>query len=537
MKRRQFLKNSSFAGIGLASVSTVSCSTPRDNQSKTEMTSDNFILKGAGIEELQKKMESGELSSKSITELYLKRIQDIDMNGPELNSVIELNPDAMDIAGKMDRERKEGKVRGPMHGIPVIIKDNIDSGDKMMTTAGSLALEGHKAAKDAFIVEKLRESGAVLLGKANLSEWANFRSSRSSSGWSSRGGQTKCPYALDRNPSGSSAGSAVAVSADLCTVAIGTETDGSVVSPSSVNGVVGIKPTVGLLSRTGIIPISATQDTAGPMGKTVKDTAILLGALIGVDKEDVATLAGEGKYYHDYTQFLDTAALAGKRIGVEKSFFHGNERVVALFRQAIEIMRNAGAVIVETDLLAQLKGLGNAEFTVLLYEFKDGLNRYFLKEKTKVTSLADVIKFNTEHADKTMPFFMQDILESSQEKGDLKTPEYLESVKKSTGSATIISDYMKDRMLDAISVVTNGPAWLIDHVNGDCYSGLSFSTPPAISGFPHITVPMGQVFGLPCGLTFTGLPWSEPMLIGMAYAYEQAAGPRPVPQFLKTANI
>ena len=368
MKRRHFLRNSSLAGLGLTTLSAVACSSPGSGTATSE--SDNFTLKGYSIEDLQSKMESGELTSRQITRQYLKRINEIDREGPALNAVIEINPEAEDIAGTMDDERKSGKVRGPMHGIPVIIKDNIDSGDKMMTTAGSLALEGHQAANDAFIIKKLRESGAVLLGKANLSEWANFRSARSSSGWSSRGGQTKNPYVLDRDPSGSSSGSAVAVSADLCSVAIGTETDGSVVSPSSICGVVGIKPTVGLLSRSGIIPISATQDTAGPMGRTVKDTAILLGALTGIDQDDPVTLKSEGRAFTDYKQFIDANALSGKRIGIEKSYLKGNEKVVKLYQETIGLLQKLGTETVEVDLLKELKDLGDAEFSVFCMNLK-----------------------------------------------------------------------------------------------------------------------------------------------------------------------
>ncbi len=541
MKRRNFLRNTSLAGMGLASLSAA-CSSSAAERKESDpkepfQGNPGFILKGLSVDELQAKMESGEYTSRDITGEYIKRIRDVDSGGAGLNSIIELNPDAEEIAGRLDEERKSGKVRGPLHGIPVIIKDNINSGDRMMTTAGSLALEGHSAKEDAFIIRNLREAGAVLLGKANLSEWANFRSTRSSSGWSSRGGQTLCPYALDRDPSGSSSGSAVAVAADLCAVAIGTETDGSVVSPSSVNGIVGMKPTVGLLSRTGIIPISATQDTAGPMGRSVKDVAILLGALTGSDTDDPVTLKSRGKAQKDYRPYLDAGALKGKKIGIEKNYLRGNERVVELYKKAIGILHGIGASTVEVDLLDQLKGLGNDEFNVLLYEFKDGLNRYFAKEKTKTASLEELIRFNAEHPDKAMPFFTQEILKMSQEKGDLQSEEYLKALGRSTGSSKTISEVMGNNGLDAISSVTNGPAWFIDHVNGDYDTGFSFSTPAAISGFPHITVPMGTVFGLPVGFSFMGLPWTEPELLGMAYAFEKASPPRPVPEFRKTAGV
>ena len=336
------------------------------------------------IDQLQKKMQSGTLTSESITAMYLKRIREIDKAGPKLNSVIEINPDALEIARSLDKERKAGKVRGPLHGIPVLIKDNINTGDKMMTTAGSLALKGNHAKKDAFIIKQLRASGAVLLGKTNLSEWANFRSTHSASAWSSRGGQTRCPYILDRNPSGSSAGSGSAASANLCTLAIGTETDGSIVSPASVNGLVGIKPTVGLWSRSGIIPISATQDTAGPMARTVKDAAILLGALTGIDDADAVTGESRNKPFTDYTRFLDNDGLKGKRIGIEKSHLKGDERIVKLFQMAIDMMKIVGATIVEVDLMKPINDIGKAELTVLLmYEFKDGLNKYFTLRQFK----------------------------------------------------------------------------------------------------------------------------------------------------------
>ena len=538
MKRRHFLRNSSLAAAGLASLSAAACSSSGSgNTSSGGQHAGDFLLKGMSIDDLSEKMISGELTSEQITKHYLARIADIDKDGPSINAIIELNPEAIDIARTMDEERKSGKVRGPMHGIPVIIKDNIDSGDQMMTTAGSLALKGHKAKEDAFIIKKLRASGAVLLGKANLSEWANFRSTRSSSGWSSRGGQTRNPYVLNRNTSGSSSGSAAAVAADLCTVAIGTETDGSVVSPSSICGVTGIKPTVGLLSRTGIIPISATQDTAGPMGKTVRDAAILLGALTGIDEDDPVTRRSEGKAYRDYAQFTDPKGLSGKRVGIEKSYLEGSEQMVTLYKSAINLMQKLGAETVEVGLLDKLKDLGDAEFTVLLYEFKDGLNRYFTREGTKTGSLADLIAFNKQHSEQAMPFFTQDILVMSEKKGDLKSDEYLDALRKSVSSRKIIRDLMAGNQLDAISSPTSGPAWCTDHVNGDYYNGVSFSTPAAISGFPHITVPFGLVFGLPVGFSFMSLPWTEAELIAMAYAFEQATPPRPVPEFLDTVEI
>ena len=392
-------------------------------------------------------------------------------------------------------------------------------------------MQGNIATADAFIIEKLRAAGAVLLGKTNLSEWANFRSSRSTSGWSSRGGQTKCPYITDRNPSGSSAGSGAAVAANLCTIAIGTETDGSIVSPSAVNGLVGIKPTVGLWSRSGIIPISATQDTAGPMARTVRDAAILLGALTGVDNKDTVTGQSEGKYQKDYTRSLDAGALKGKRIGIEKMHLKGNEAMVSLLKQAIELMTRQDAVIVEVDLLKSIAELGDAEFTVLQYEFKDGVNKYLAAASGKMRSLQDVIDFNLKNKSRAMPYFKQETLISSQAKGNLDSKEYTDALAKSLSSRTLISNLMKEQQLDAISGVTNGLACCIDLINGDYDTGFSLSTPAAIAGFPHITVPMGFVHSLPVGISFFGEAYSETSLLGIAYAYEQASKKRRKPGF------
>jgi amidase len=450
-----------------------------------------------------------------------------------LNTVIELNPEALAVADEMDKERKNGKVRGPMHGIPVLVKDNINVAGKMMTTAGSLALEGHYAAKDAFIITQLKAAGAVILGKTNLSEWANFRSNRSTSAWSSRGGQTLMPYILDRNPSGSSSGSGSATSANLCVAAIGSETDGSIVSPSSVNGLVGIKPTVGLLSRTGIIPISKTQDTAGPMARTVKDAVILLNSLIGMDSEDKSVTVNYNAP-PDYTKNLDSAGLAGKRIGIEKSFLKGNEAVVSLFQEAIHILKSKGAKVKEIDLLSQLKQIGDAEYQVLLYEFKDGLNSYLSKTDAKVKNLGDVIEFNRQNTAKAMPFFKQETLELAQSKGDLSSKEYLDALKKSTEtSRNAIDTILKKNKLTAIVGPTNGLACCIDLINGDYDTGVSFSSPAAMAGYPHITVPMGEVLGLPMGLSFFGTAYSEHELIKLAYSYEQASKRRTMPKFRK----
>ena len=480
---------------------------------------------------LQEKMQSGEQTSVSITKAYLARIKEIDKGGPELNSIIELNPDALSIAAGLDKERKQGKIRGPLHGIPILVKDNINTGDKMLTTAGSLALVGNRAKDDAFVMKQLRRAGVVLLGKTNLSEWANFRSSHSCSGWSSRGGQSKCPYILDRNPSGSSAGSGSAAAASLCAICVGTETDGSVVSPASVNALVGIKPTVGLWSRSGIIPISATQDTAGPMTRTVQDAAILLAAGIGVDEADVITKSSTGKSFSDYTLFLKKDGLRGKHIGIEKSHLTGNPDLVALLRTAITTMEAQGATIVEVDVMGPLKLLGNAEYQVLLYEFKDGLNKYLASANGKVKSLKELITYDLQNEKSVMPFFKQEILFESEGKGGLDSKEYLDALEKTTGFRKTILDLMAAENLDALSGITNGPACCIDLINGDYDNGPSLSTPAAITGFPHITVPMGQLHGLPIGVSFYGRPYTEASLISFAYAYEQASLKRVKPVY------
>jgi amidase len=534
MERRKFLLNASLAGIACTSLGTVSC-TPAANQNavlpgSTELP-DN-TLNELSIARLQELLQSGAHTSQSITEVYLKRIQVLDKQGPHLNSVIELNPDALSMAEALDWERKNGKIRGALHGIPVLIKDNIDTGDKMMTTAGSLAMVGNKATQDAFIIKQLRQAGAVILGKTNLSEWANFRSTHSASGWSSRGGQTRNPYVLDRSPCGSSSGSAVAVAANLCAVAIGTETDGSVVAPSSSCGIVGLKPTVGLLSRSAIIPISSTQDTAGPMARTVRDAAILLGALTGRDEEDEATWESEGKSRKEYTSLLDTEALKGKRIGIEKSYLNGQEDVVKLYRQAIEILKKQGAEIIELEILKSLSAALAAEGTVMQYEFKEGLGKYLSKAKASMHSLADVISFNREHADKVMPFFKQEELEQSQTRGGLEEKTYTDALEQTRKTRVILDNLFKEHGLHALSSTTIGPACAIDLVNGDYDTGFYFAQPAAMAGYPHITIPMGTVHGLPVGLSFVGLAWTEAELLALAYAYEQASLKRTVPSFI-----
>ncbi|MGZ5218724.1 MAG: amidase [Chitinophagaceae bacterium] len=540
MNRRSFLKNGSATGLAVTTLGFVGCQSPGSSENKTEnkdqltQVAGDFELNEVTIDELQQKMQSGAYTSRAITELYLKRIEAIDKAGPALNAVIEVNPDAIAIADAMDKERKAGKFRGPLHGIPVLIKDNIDTADKMLTTAGSLALEGHKAAKDAFIVQQLREAGAVLLGKTNLSEWANFRSNRSTSGWSSRGGQTKNPCVLDRNPCGSSSGSGAAVAANLCAVAVGTETDGSVIAPASFNGVVGMKPTVGLLSRSGIIPISKTQDSAGPMTRTVKDAAILLGVLAGIDEADLVTNESKDKAKKDYTQFLDANGLQGKRIGIEKSFLKGHEGVVALYKKAIELMESKGSTIVEVELLKQCNDFDEREYIVLLYEFKDGLNKYLATANARVKTLADVIAFNKDNATKVMPYFKQETLERSEAKDGLGSREYIDALKISLSTRKIIDDMMSEHKLDGIAATSIGPANCTDLVNGDYGTGFYFCPPAAMAGYPHITVPMGTVHELPVGLSFITGAYKEDELLKIAYAFEQASKKRMAPKFLKT---
>jgi amidase len=533
MNRRKFIQQSAFAGLVLPSLLVDACSERSAKMAGVEKPNLNaFEFNEFTIRQLQEGMSSGAFTSKYITQAYLDRIQLIDKQNVFINSVIEINPEALALAEALDKERSTGKIRGPLHGIPVLIKDNIDTGDTMMTTAGALALEGHHATRDAFIVTKLRDAGAVLLGKTNLSEWANFRSERSSSGWSSRGGQTKNPYVTDRNPCGSSSGSGAAVSANLCAIAIGTETNGSIACPSSINGIVGIKPTVGLWSRSGIIPISSTQDTAGPMARTVTDATILLGALTGVDTEDSITRNSEGKSVSDYTGFLKADGLKGKRIGVEKSFLKGHESVDKLLQEAIATMKAQGAEITEIDFREKVRGISGDEYNVLLYEFKDGLNKYLARVEVPMKSLSDVIDFNKKNESKAMPFFKQDILEASQAKGDLQSKEYQDALKKILSvTRTGIDDMLQQNKLDAICGPTNGPSWCTDLVNGDHFTGYGMYSAAAIAGYPHISVPMGLVNGLPVGLTFLSTAFAEGKLIEVSFAYEQASKKRAVPEF------
>lgn len=499
-----------------------------------------FELDETTISELQEAMKSGKLTSRSITEKYLARIDQIDKQGPAINAIIELNPDALSIADTMDNERKEKGPRGPLHGIPMLIKDNIDTADKMMTTAGSLALLGSRAPKDSTVAQKLRDAGVVILGKTNLSEWANIRSNHSTSGWSGRGGQTKNPYALDRNPCGSSSGSGAAVSANLAAAAIGTETDGSIVCPSSTCGVAGIKPTVGLVSRTGIIPISHTQDTAGPMCRTLRDAAIVLGALTGMDTADSATADSREHSYTDYTQFLKEDGLRGARIGVVRRTFGFSEDVDRVMETALETMKKQGAILVDPTSIESAGKFGDSEFMIFLYELKADLNAYLAKlgPNAPVKTLKEIIEFNEKNSTKEMPYFGQDTFLKSEEKGPLTTQEYIDAVAKARDLARKegIDATMDKNNLDALVGPTGGPAWLTDHINGDSFGGGSSST-AAVAGYPNITVPAGFVHGLPVGVSFFGRAWSEPVLLRVAYAFEQATKARKAPGFAPTLNI
>jgi amidase len=491
------------------------------------------------VEKLQQRMAGGELSARRLTEAYLERIAALDRTGPELRSVIETNPDALSIADALDAERKAKGPRGPLHGIPVLVKDNIDTADRMTTTAGSLALEGSIPPRDAGVAARLREAGAVILGKANLSEWANFRSSRSISGWSARGGQCRNPYALDRNPCGSSSGSGVAVSANLAPLAVGTETDGSIVCPATSCGIVGIKPTVGLVSRSGIIPISHTQDTAGPMARTVADAAALLAALAGVDPRDAATAGGRGRAA-DYSKALDPDGLRGARIGVARNMAGFHPDTDRLFDEALAEIKRRGAEVVDPADVPNIKELGDPEFEVLLYEFKAGLEDYFasLGPRAPVKTLADAIAFNERNREREMPFFGQEIFLKAVEKGPLTTPAYRETLEKCgrLSRKEGLDAVLERHRLDALVAPTGAPAWVIDPVSGDHFVGGN-STPAAVSGYPSITVPMGFVFGLPVGFSFFGRAWSEAVLVRLAFAFELATTHRRPPRFLRTADL
>ena len=552
MERRRFLRAGAMAGAvaGLAPMMRASGIEVRDNsraegaggraaQMNSAARVPTFELDEITIAALQDGMKSGEYTARSIAEKYLARIDAIDQNGPAIRSVIETNPDALAIADELDKERKAKGARGPLHGIPVLIKDNIDTADRMMTTAGSLALVGSKPPKDSYVAKKLREAGAVILGKTNPSEWANIRSNHSTSGWSGRGGLTKNPYALDRNPCGSSSGTGAGISANLGAVGVGTETDGSIVCPSSANGLVGIKPTVGLISRSGIIPISHTQDSAGPMCRTVRDAAILLGAMVGVDPEDAATSANGRKAFDDYTAYLQPNR-PGARIGVVRKYFGFNDDVDALMELALDVLKKNGAVIVDPADIATIGRTGMNENNVLLYELKADLNAYLarLGPKAPVKSLKDVIEFNEQNKIKEMPYFGQDMFLKAQAKGDLSTKEYVDALADNLRLARQegIDATMDKFKLDALVAPTGGPAWITDLINGDNASGQT-STAAAVACYPSVSVPAGYVHGLPVGISFFGRAWSEPTLISIAYGFEQATKVRKAPKFWPTVDM
>ena len=499
----------------------------------------DFELDEISIDDVQKAFQSGQYSSHSLTEKYLARIQEIDKAGPVVNSVIELNPDALQIADALDQERKAKGPRGPLHGIPVLIKDNIDTGDRMSTSAGSLALVGSHAPNDAFVAAQLRKAGAVILGKTNLSEWANIRSGHSTSGWSGRGGLTRNPYALDRNPCGSSSGTGAGVAANLCVAGVGTETDGSVVCPSSANGLAGLKPTVGLVSRSGIIPISHSQDTSGPMARTVRDVAVLLGAMAGADPQDPATADSQRKQYADYTKFLDPAGLKGARLGVVRKYFGFNDAVDKLMDTLLDEMKRAGAEIVDPADIPTIGKFDDSELTVLVYELKADLAAYLARRgNTSVKSLKDVIEFNERNRDREMPYFGQDIFLKSEQKGPLSTKEYVDALalNHQLSRAEGIDFVMDKFKLDALVAPTGGPAWLTDLINGDHASGGS-SSAAAVAGYPNINVTAGFLWGLPVGISFFGRAWSEPTLLKIAYSFEQLTKARQKARFLPTIEM
>jgi amidase len=538
LPRRRFLQTSLLSGVGVAVLPALAGAREVGDPAAPESQPTPFELDEATIGDLQSGMASGKFTARALTEKYLARIEQIDSQGPGLKSVIEVNPGVEAMADAADKERRESRVRGPLHGIPVLIKDNIETADRMQTTAGSLALLGSIPARDSFVAQKLREAGAVILGKTNLSEWANIRSSHSSSGWSARGGQTKNPYALDRNPCGSSSGSGAATAANICAVAVGTETDGSIVCPSSANGLVGIKPTLGLLSRSGIIPIAHSQDTPGPMARTVRDAAILLGALAGVDARDSATAASSGKAEADYTKFLDPRGLRGARIGVARKYFGFSDAVDPLMNSLLDEMKKEGAEIVDPADLPTFGKFDDTEFTVLLYELKADLDAYLADRKGAPGSLKEIIDFNERNRDKEMPYFGQDIFIKAEAKGPLTSKEYTDALEANhrLSRKEGIDAVMDQFHLDAIVAPTASPAWITDLVNGDHSVGGS-SNAAAVAGYPDITVPAGFIFGLPVGISFFGRAWSEPTLLKIAYGFEQATKVRKPPQFLASVRM
>jgi len=536
--RRGFLGATLAMGAGAASTASCRPESRTGAPTPAEQPITDFELDEVTVRELQAGMEEGRLTARGITELYLGRIEAIDKDGggrPGLHSIIEVNSEALDIAEALDKERKETGARGPLHGIPVLLKDNVGTSDRMTTTAGSLALEGSIPQKDSFVAERLRAAGAVLLAKTNLSEWANFRSTRSSSGWSARGGQCRNPYVLDRNPCGSSSGSGAATSANLGAVAIGTETDGSIVCPSNANGLVGLKPTLGLVSRAGIVPIAHSQDTAGPMTRTVEDAAILLSVLAGVDPRDPATSTSEGRRESDYTPFLDANGLSGKRLGVARKLFGFHSGVDRAMEVAIAEMKRLGAEVIDPVELPSEDQLSDSEMEVLLYEFKADLNLYLaeLGDRAPVKTLADVIAFNEANREREMPYFEQELFLRAEEKGPLTDKAYLDALAKNhrLSRAEGIDKALRQHQLSAILAPTGGPAWTTDLVNGDHFSGGS-STLAAVAGYPNVTVPAGDVQGLPVGISFFGGAFRETVLLTIAYAFEQATKLRRKPNFL-----
>jgi amidase len=537
MNRRSFLRLAMLSSAAALAAGPQALILAGPASAKSHRRVKPFALDELTITQLQGVVASGSASAVSLVRSYRARIEDIDRHGPALNAVIELNPDALAIAAALDQERKTKGPRGPLHGIPVFIKDNIGTHDRMTTTAGSLALAGSVPPQDSFVAQKLRAAGAVILGKTNLSEWANFRGSLSTSGWSARGGQTRNPYVLDRNPSGSSSGSAVAVAANLCAVAVGTETDGSILSPASFTGIVGIKPTVGLISRAGIIPIAHSQDTAGPMARTVTDAAILLAALAGTDSGDTATAISDAKAERNYTRSLDADGLRGARLGVARAFFGFHPKVDALVEGALASMKRLGAEIIDPVALKKSPELEAAELDVLRYEMKADMNAYLasLGPNAPVHTLKDIIAFNEQHRDQELLWFGQEELLKSEAKGPLTEQAYLDALaacRRLAAKEGIDAVMDKDR-LDAIVAPTSTPAHVTDWLTGDHGLGDS-TTPAAVAGYPSITVPAGQIFGLPVGISFFGRAWSEPKLLRVAFAFEQATQARRPPQFLPT---